>query len=300
MKDKFGTEPAVLTGSARAVVQPDRNRKLRLPMTIWPTGCENALMHEPQLGPRANYLDISPEEYDQRIYRIMSVKRLLSLLANRENVLVKPECWDDPFENFILRSHFVQNGQKVEIADRDHFWGQCWTLHQASDAMWRIYSSGSNGVRIRSTVRKLANSVVRWRREWSAQELYVGRVRYLSSAKLLAFGKSALGCKDGPLTRRTLAATLLVKRPAFRHEREIRLLFTPHDFHSFPHQRFVYPIEPSDVVDQVMLDPRLDESAAASLKAQIADAGFHGPIKRSLLYAPPPDLLIPYPRPQER
>src|SRR5262249_53864778 len=127
----------------------------------------------------------------------------------------------------------------------------------------------------------------------AAQEAYVGKVCYLRSADLLAFGRSILQCDDGPLTHRNLAATLLVKRPAFRHEREVRLLFAPHDFHNFANSEVCYPIDPHDMVDQVMLDPRLDKSEAKAMEAQIIAAGFRGTIKRSLLYAPPPDLLVP-------
>jgi hypothetical protein len=174
-----------------------------------------------------NYLHIPVRQYDQSVYRIVRKEHLLSLLATRENALVKPERWHDPFENFILKSHFVRNGELVTIGHRDLYYGQCWTLQRASDAMWRIYSPDSTGIRIRSTIRKLAESLENWRAEWAAQEVYVGKVRYLTTARLLAFGRSVLvlGCNDGPLTYKKLAETLLVKRPAFQHEREIRLLF---------------------------------------------------------------------------
>jgi hypothetical protein len=140
----------------------------------------------------------------------------------------------------------------------------------------------------------LAESLRNWRGEWSAQEAYVGKVRYLKNEDLLAFGRSMLQGHNGPLTHKNLARTLLVKRPAFRHEREIRLLFTPHDFHNFTDRIVSYPVEPNAFVDQMMLDPRIDKEDAATLMKQIAEAGFRGPIRRSLLYAPPPDLMIPW------
>ena len=104
--------------------------------------------------------------------------------------------------------------------------------------------------------------------------------------------RSVLQGKHGPLTHENLARTLLVKRPAFRHEREIRLLFTPHDFHNFKERIARYPADPNMLLDQIMLDPRMNEAKAAVLKRKIEDAGFSGSVKRSLLYAPPPDLQI--------
>jgi hypothetical protein len=243
----------------------------------------------------SNYLYILASRRDDFVYRIVETRRLFDFLKTGENVLVKPELWNDPFENFILRSHFIWNGEPVTIGHREYFFGQCWTLQKASDALWRIYSPNSTGVRIRSTVRKLAQSLSNWRGEWAAQEAYVGKVQYLKNQDLLAFGKSILQGHKGPLTYKNLARTLLAKRPAFRHEREIRLLFTPHDFHNFTNCMVRYPVDPNNFVDQIMLDPRMDEADAAILKRKIAAAGFDGPIKRSLLYAPPPDLKIPWP-----
>ena len=251
-------------------------------------------MPRSSVNTQSNYLDIPAFQHDGFVYRIVKTEHLFKFLRARENVLVKPECWDDPFENFILKSHFIRKGEPVMIAHRDYFYGQCWTLQQASDAMWRIYSPDSRAVRIRSTIRKLAESLRDWRGEWSSQEAYVGKVRYLKNQDLLAFGRSIHQCHKGPLTYKNLAATLLVKRPAFKHEREIRLLFTPHDFHNFTDPIVHYPVEPNDFVDQVTLDPRMDKADAAALTKKIADAGFHGPIRRSLLYAPPPDLMIPW------
>lgn len=244
------------------------------------------------MGTDDNYLDIPSSKRDGYVYRIIKTTRLFEFLKKGENVLVKPELWDDPFENFVLKSHFIRDGEPVAIGPRDHSYGQCWTLQQASDAMWRIYSPRSNAVRIRTSVRKLAEGMRKWRGSWAAQESFVGKVRYLKDADLVAFGRSVLQGKHGPLTNENLARTLLVKRPAFRHEREIRLLFTPHDFHNFKERIVRYPADVNVLVDQIMLDPRMDEARAEVLKRKIQDAGFSGSVKRSLLYAPPPDLQV--------
>jgi hypothetical protein len=239
----------------------------------------------------SNYLGIPASRRNAFIYRIIKSSYLLDLLSRSENFLVKPKKWDDPFENFILRSHLIRRGQQVSIGHRDHFYGQCWTFQAASDAMWRIYSNSNEpGVRIRSTIRRLVGSLSSWRGSWSAQEAFIGKVRYLKSKDLLAFGRSVL---QRPLTYRNMAGTLLVKRPAFKHEREVRLLFTPHDFDKFTDDCLRYPVNPNALIDQVMLDPRMDKADAAILKQKIKAARFAGDIKQSWLYAPPPDLKIP-------
>ena len=85
--------------------------------------------------------------------------------------------------------------------------------------MWRIYSGDKNGVRMRSTPAKLLESL-----PGSAQgKAFVGRVRYLPEKPLMRFANDALA--PGHLKLASNAArTLLVKRPAFEHEREVRAL----------------------------------------------------------------------------
>jgi hypothetical protein len=73
------------------------------------------------------------------------------------------------------------------------------------------------------------------------------------------------------------ARTLLVKRPAFRHEREIRLLLFQQDESKIRDDLFPYPIHPNALIDQVMIDPRVSAEDARELRAHIAQqTGFQG------------------------
>lgn len=128
----------------------------------------------------ANFLYLSASQRSAFVYRIMPVKRVFELFESRQNVLVKPKNWEDPFENFILKCPVMfSDGTLAPIPLRDQTYGQCWTFQKASDAMWRIYSPKSDAVRLRSTVDKLFASL--WGRfgKRSSSEAFVGRVRYL-------------------------------------------------------------------------------------------------------------------------
>ena len=242
-----------------------------------------------------NYLHFAGPTRDKFVYRIISVERLFELFASKQNVLVKPKKWEDPFENFILKGRIrLPDGASASFGFRDQFYGQCWTLQSASDAMWRIYSPKSDAVRVRSTVRKLADSLWRFCGEWAPHEAFIGKVRYLRREKLERFARGLLRSEHGPLSMRLFATTLLVKRPAFKHEREVRLIFKPHDEKNAGCDLFPYPIDPNDLIDQIMIDPRRAEKDADAIKHEIkSKTGFGGPIKRSLLYAPPPTWTIP-------
>jgi len=230
---------------------------------------------------------------DPFVYRIISVDRLYELFTTRENVLVPPSRWDDPFENFILKSRArLRDGTIVEFGFNNDFYGQCWTLKQASDAMWRIYSPRSDGVRIRTTVRNLLNSLSHELGEWAHVQAFIGKVRYLSDRQLRKFGNSVF--EDG-LNPISIAETLLVKRRAFDHEKEVRLLyFEKTSSDGRMHDLYRYKVDPHALIDQIMIDPRLDKNEAEELKHTIRNkTGFTGDILRSLLYAPPEGMIFP-------
>jgi len=238
-----------------------------------------------------NYLNLGEAEKNLRIYRIISVERLYQLFERQQNVLVRPSKWEDPFENFVLNSQArLPDGTLVRFGFNNDFYGQCWTLQTASDAMWRIYSPGADSVRIRTSVRKLAESLSGGLGEWAHVQAFIGRVRYLRDKELLDFASNVFARGLDPVA---LANTLLVKRKAFVHEREVRLLYFEKE-NSGTSDLFPYTIKPHALIEQIMIDPRLPEDKVADLKQEIRKkTDFTGPIVRSLLYAPPEGMVFP-------
>ena len=243
----------------------------------------------------ANYLYLPPAMNDKFIYRIVSCERLFDLFASKQNVLVKPKKWEDPFENFILKCRIqVSDGTYANFGFQNDFYGQCWTLQSTSDAMWRIYSPDSTAVRIRSTIRKLADSLSRYSGDWAPHEVFVGRVQYLTIEELEKFARGTLRSAGGSLSMRMFAKTLLVKRKAFKHEREVRLIFKPRQKSKAKRNLFRYLVDPNELLVQIMIDPRMPAREADDLKLEIKSrTGFGGKMIRSLLYAPPPIWTIP-------
>ena len=86
------------------------------------------------------------------------------------------------------------------------------------------------------------------------------------------------------------ARTLLVKRPAFRHEAEVRLLW--YAAKDSADGLFRYAVNPHELVDQIMIDPRLPTAEYYKAKMMIRNqTGYSGKILRSLIYAPPSELM---------
>jgi len=238
------------------------------------------------------FLNLSEEDLDQNIYRIFSLARLQELFDTEKNVLVKPHKWEDPFENFILRSKVkLPSGEITEYNFHDRFYGQCWTFHKASDAMWRIYSPSSDGVRVRTTVRKLLTGLYLTQNSLPDVKCCLGKVLYLNQNKLKEYANNIFD--DYGITVENLFKSLLVKRPAFNHEKEIRLLYFELEDEGFKNDTFAYSIDPHSLITQIMIDPRIDYNKAKELKKSIRQrTQFQGEIKRSLLYSFPKDMVL--------
>lgn len=237
------------------------------------------------------YLNFTEEEYDKPIYRIISLKRLIELFQSSTNALVHPSLWEDPYENFILKSKVkLVSGEIAEYTYHENFYGQCWTLHQSSDAMWRIYSPDNHGIRIKTTVRKLLSSLYHGGAHKPDMSCVVGKVQYLSQTKLNHFANNIYS--NGSLKKEYLFKSLLVKRKAFSHEKEVRVLY--YDMkRNEDGQVFNYSLNTHDFIEQLMVDPRLSVTDANEFKATIKKrTSYNGKIKRSLLYAAPEQIIL--------
>jgi hypothetical protein len=151
--------------------------------------------------------------------------------------------------------------------------------------MWRIYSGEKTGIRLRTTIRKALAGLSAWAGQKADHQAFVGRVKYLSARNLKRFGNSAIRI---PFNEADFASTLLVKRLAFEHENEVRLLFLADRDDKIDKGTFRYAVDPHSMNEQIMIDPRLERLAADELISRIRkETEFKGRILRSLLYATP-------------
>lgn len=103
-----------------------------------------------------------------------------------------------------LRSEAAQGAGFNPSSFRDYVLVNCWYRSQhESDAMWRIYAQAGPGVAIKTTVRRLSQSLC------CDESVFIGAVRYDDHR--------------GPVHQNELLK-LLSKRKAFSHERELRAI----------------------------------------------------------------------------
>jgi len=224
---------------------------------------------------------------DQHVYRIMRQEYVIALFADRQNVLSQVHNWKDKFENFQLRLGGVLNGERFEYGFRNDFVGQCWTRESLSEAMWGIYANDANKrfVRIRSTPRKLLSALVGAHPEMPQDTCFIGKVEYKREEELEAFARNSGRFEVRP---QRFAESLLLKRRAFKHESEVRLLYFGDAKFYAANGLYRYAVDPHAMITQIMADPNRDRASWRADKADLARVtGFTGEIKRSKIYDPP-------------
>lgn len=236
-----------------------------------------------------NYINLPDEMLDTPIYRIMPIHRFLQLLEGKKLTLVRPKKWDDPFENVLLNSSFqMSDGKTVTIAARDYVYGQCWTLHSETDAMWRIYSHNKDGVRVSTTPRKLLTALETIEPKFHNIKCFIGKVEYICEDQLeeklrnvYLFDTNGSG----------IAESLLYKRVEFAHENEIRLIYSA-DESSANSDIFEFNVNPNELLDTVLFDPRMEKNLRQAYVLAINAIGCSAKIETSKLYDTPKIIKI--------
>lgn len=236
---------------------------------------------------KLNFLNLTEKELDTPIYRIMKEEHVIRLFAEQRNVLSQIHNWKDKFENFQMALGGILDGERVEFAFRNDFVGQCWTRHALSEAMWGIYANDASKrfLRIRSTPRKLLNALAAAHPTMPQDTCFLGKVLYKTEKGLKSF------LEDGgqmSISAVGFARALLLKRRAFKHENEVRLLYFGNATDCDDKGLYRYVVEPNDMITQIMADPNRDRTNWVKDKARLKkETGFTGEIKRSKMYDPP-------------
>lgn len=234
-----------------------------------------------------NFEDINP---DTPVYRVYPIDRLLELFTLRKNTLVKPALWDDPFENIIFQQNAkLKSGETVHFSTiRERFYGQCWTLNtEETDALWRIYSSNKNGIRVKTTFKKLWDSYYNHNDKWAMVSFFIGKIKYASTKEIQTYFENPDNL-NMIFSGQGTVQTLLIKRKEFTHENEIRLIYSALEKENVTGNLYQYSIDPFDLIDELLFDPRFnDVDSFTKRETEIRNFGFTKSIEMSKLYQMP-------------
>lgn len=253
---------------------------------------------EAMLAFKRNKLEKIKETLEKlHIYKIIDIKNLKYVLREKNLFFDRvSDSWEDPYENFFLKEHFVdQDGLNIGAENNiPGVYGQSWTIINESDALLRIYSEDDkdaeqnhlrnyHGIRIETTARKLLDTI--YVDDASMACTWIGKVEYsdieeinqqLISEKVLDFGKS-------------LGESFFKKRKEFSHEEEFRVItmFDSQTLMKYPEKkRIAFQISNlDDFIDSYVLDPRLEESNYNTLRDCLLSYGIDpDKISKSNLY----------------
>ena len=234
-----------------------------------------------------HFLNLTDAELDKHVYRIMRQEHVIELFTGRKNVLVQTHKWKDKFENFQLSLGGTINGERFPYGFKDAVVAQCWTSAGLSEAMWGIYASDCDKrfLRIRSTPRKLLRALTSAHPQMLQDTCFIGKVQYQSEARIKRYAQTGGLFEPRAVT---FAQSLLLKRLAFKHECEVRLLYLGNQENYGTTGLYPYDVDPHNMVTQIMADPQRNSvDWNAEKKALKKVTGFRGAIKRSKIYDPP-------------
>lgn len=225
-------------------------------------------------------INLKESDLDKPIYRYISIDRLLQYLQTNQNVLVKPFKWKDPFENYISKlviNHNEYNENPVYLMGFKHtFFAQCWTLKKECDLMWKSNIPNCIGVQLKTTIRKLINSISKQTisqikfKTGKTPKVFVGKVKYIPKTKLLDVGfidweKIAKTKPD----KEEVLKTLFVKRKEFSNEKEVRIVLNTNivynikDINDLMQIPYICSNDTNgfkELIDQIVIDPRVNEN----------------------------------------
>ena len=224
------------------------------------------------------------------VYRIIPINRFIELLTEKKNTLVEPYLWNDPLEGWIYNK-ILEYYKLYEGTHRipGKFFGQSWTQENKSELMWKIYSNGTDSVRISSTISKLKkspfenNNDVKW---------CVKPIDYRSFQSGLQLSE-LIGPHDGCLDSKisALIKSYMIKREAFKHEDEIRIICHSKNAKS-TEKTLKYEICPECFIDEIMMHPGISDSEFKKFKNIFKAYNLTKKVRRSEIYKMPDK--IPY------
>jgi hypothetical protein len=248
----------------------------------------------------SEYINISGDDISKPIYRIISFEKLVGIFQSKQMTFVKPDKWDDPFENVIAKTIIkLETGNEPSFRDlgiRKNSHGTCWTRKATSDSIWRIYSHDKRAVRIESTPEIISRNISQWLKNYPKSKLYIGTVDYIPNKQIK---QKAIDYARRVRSRelfKAAAESLLYKREAFSHEEEVRVILI--DQYDMSKDGVLnVNLDPHDIIQSVEIDPRASAEIVDVYTNYLRNViKFKGNISKSKLYDAPRRLIVKWKR----
>jgi hypothetical protein len=212
-----------------------------------------------------NYLD---DPADSPVWRYMNLEKLLSILFDHALFFASGSTLarDDKYEGQLTLGeinslkvpldalHALEEKYHQPVMQRLFF--NCWHMNDGeSDAMCKLYVDGTGGVAIRSNISRLKQCFHK-----SQEDMSLGRISYITD--------DSTGPHFDHMVRRYMR-----KKPAFKHEQEVRLVFYDEKQEYTGRTGIQIPIDVGILIEKVVVSPRAEGWFAVLVKKLITKLG---------------------------
>jgi len=199
---------------------------------------------------------VQPDLSDQ-LWRYMDFTKFVAILVTKKLYLTRvdklaelgdkfegsfPDRPEDGFTGFFGPEHTARYDAEKDKDMRMFYYVNCWHGNDSeSNAMWKVYVMGNQGIAILTTVRRLKASL-----EDSPELTWIAKVQYLDKHEW----------KDLP-GNPTLQACR-TKRKSFEHEKEVRVIWLDKDAEHSQHagkEGKEIQCDPTKLIEKVFLAP---------------------------------------------
>ena len=219
------------------------------------------------------------------IYRTMSWDNFMMMLRTKQLTLRHPTDWDDPWENFLLRSDaYLKDGTPCSLKSiADTYYVQCWSFNAESEALWRRYADKTRrAVKIRTTAGKLMAEIYPFNSTFAPLQFSFRKVQYVSAETLEEFKQSMGDCHISNWSNQFLES-LCLKRKVFSYEEEVRLIYQETEsgskYKPAPQIKTI-PADPSRFIEELVVDPWCTDQDRVTLEKTMSN-WYKGQLQRS-------------------
>ena len=248
-----------------------------------------------------NFVNISEKEFlsSKRLYKHLPLEFALKTIEDKSLWFSNPKVWDDPFEKRFLEAKYTRTGKEVSFSWIDRVFCTCMTMTSSSEAYWKAYSTDQICVELRINREVLLEEL----KKLTGYEVYLGKVEYMQTKDIIK------PIKDIPFDPRiagynrsgkVAARLFMLKRISFSYENEFRILINPPKKINKNGVSVPYLCDPTDLINQIVIDPRVGDRTFNMLKSWFGDRyGFErtdagaARVLQSQLYAPQKQAVIP-------
>lgn len=219
-----------------------------------------------------HFVNIKEKEFlsAKRLYKHMPLEYALKTIKDRSIWFSDPREWPDPFERRFLDAKYTKKGKEVNFLWRDKIYCTCLSMTASSEAFWKVYSPDQLCVELRINRRMLLDELSKL----TDYTVYIGKAEYMKTEDIRLPLKNIPfdpPCLDEVNSSGFASRLFMLKRNAFKYEDEMRILLVSRTASNKTGVEINYSCLPTDLIDQIVIDPRAGDQTALFLKNGLRD-----------------------------